>query len=152
MNLPLRKNLESSPVIDTEINMLFRRLVDLLVNWTVPQLFSYGVSMEDGQDGEHLAQDEVMFKFEHAGASYKLVKCRPVACGRATLSPREQEIVGLVSTGHPNKTIARKLAISQHTVNTHVRRIFGKLGVNSRAEMVAYALQSGLVGHRGHYN
>jgi LuxR family maltose regulon positive regulatory protein len=69
-----------------------------------------------------------------------------------TLSPREQEIVRLVSTGHPNKTIAHKLAISQHTVNTHVRRIFGKLGVNSRAEMVAFALQTGLVSRQTRYN
>jgi DNA-binding CsgD family transcriptional regulator len=152
MNLLLRKKVESSPTLDAEINLLFKRLLDLLVNWTVPQLFSYDVNLQDSQAGGHLASEEVMFQFEHAGVYYKLVKCQPAACGRATLSPREQEIVGLVSTGHPNKTIARKLAISQHTVNTHVRRIFGKLGVNSRAEMVAYALQSGLVGHRGHYN
>jgi two-component system nitrate/nitrite response regulator NarL len=152
MNLQLWKKFESSPTIEAEINMLFRRLLDLLVNWTVPQRITYGVSVQNDHVEEHLVQEEVMLQFEHAGAYYKLVKCRPAPCGRATLSPREQEIVGLVSTGHPNKTIARKLAISQHTVNTHVRRIFGKLGVNSRAEMVAYALQSGLVAHRGHYN
>jgi DNA-binding CsgD family transcriptional regulator len=152
MNLQLRKNPESSPALEAEINLLFRRLLDLLANWAVPQLIAYSVSRQEDQDRDHLAQEEVVLQFEHAGAYYKLVQCLPATCGRATLSPREQEIVGLVSTGHPNKTIARKLAISQHTVNTHVRRIFGKLGVNSRAEMVAYALQSGLVGHRGHYN
>ena len=67
-------------------------------------------------------------------------------------SPREQEIVRLVSYGHPNKAIARQLAISQHTVNTHVRRIFDKLGVNSRAEMVAFALQTGLMASHVRYN
>jgi DNA-binding CsgD family transcriptional regulator len=152
MNLQVWKQLESSPAHEAEINMLLRRLVDLLVNWTVPQLVAYGVCTQDGRGEEQLAPEEIVLQFEHAGASYKLVKCRPTVCARTTLSPREQEIVGLVSTGHPNKTIARKLAISQHTVNTHVRRIFGKLGVNSRAEMVAYALESGLVAHRCHYN
>lgn len=53
------------------------------------------------------------------------------------LSPREQEIVRLVAAGHPNKVIAAVLDISYWTVGTHLRRIFGKLGVTSRAAMVA---------------
>ena len=53
------------------------------------------------------------------------------------LSPREQEIVRLVAEGHPNKIIAAELAISAWTVGTHLRRIFAKLGVGSRAAMVA---------------
>jgi len=53
------------------------------------------------------------------------------------LSPREQEIVRLVAEGHPNKIIAAELDISAWTVGTHLRRIFAKLGVASRAAMVA---------------
>ena len=53
------------------------------------------------------------------------------------LSPREQEIVRLVAEGHPNKIIAAELAISAWTVSTHLRRIFAKLRVGSRAAMVA---------------
>lgn len=53
------------------------------------------------------------------------------------LSPREHEIVRLVAEGHPNKLIAAELAISAWTVGTHLRRIFAKLGVGSRAAMVA---------------
>ena len=61
------------------------------------------------------------------------------------LSPREQEIVRLVAKGYPNKTIAGVLDISPWTVSTNLRRIFAKLAVNSRAEMVASALVTGLV-------
>lgn len=53
------------------------------------------------------------------------------------LSPREKEIVRLVAKGLPNKTIAAILDISPWTVATHIRRVFGKLGVRSRAAMIA---------------
>lgn len=55
----------------------------------------------------------------------------------ADLSPRESEIVRLVAEGMPNKGIAEILDISPWTVATHIRRIFTKLGVHSRAHMVA---------------
>jgi DNA-binding CsgD family transcriptional regulator len=61
-------------------------------------------------------------------------------CSQASeiaLSPREREIVQLVAKGLPNKTIAMVLDISPCTVATHLRRVFVKLGVSSRAEMVA---------------
>jgi DNA-binding CsgD family transcriptional regulator len=58
------------------------------------------------------------------------------------LSPRELEIVRMVAQGHQNKTIAGILNISTWTVCAHVRRIFAKLGVSSRAAMVARLLQN----------
>ena len=58
------------------------------------------------------------------------------------LSPREQEIVRLVAKGLPNKTIAAILDISPWTVATHLRRVFGKLGVRSRAAMIASLFDS----------
>jgi DNA-binding CsgD family transcriptional regulator len=62
-----------------------------------------------------------------------------------TLSPRETEIVRLVAKGLPTKTIADVLDVSLWTVATHLRRVFAKLQVNSRAEMVARALAEGLI-------
>jgi len=53
------------------------------------------------------------------------------------LSPREREIARLVARGYPNKVIAGILEISTWTVGTHLRRIFAKLNINSRAAMVA---------------
>ncbi len=61
------------------------------------------------------------------------------------LSPRELEIVRLVAKGHPNKTIAAILDISPWTVATHLRRAFDKLGVKSRAEVVARAFKESLL-------
>ena len=57
------------------------------------------------------------------------------------LTPREREIARMVAAGYPNKTIARVLDISAWTVGTHLRRIFLKLGVTSRAAMVAVLLE-----------
>jgi DNA-binding CsgD family transcriptional regulator len=64
---------------------------------------------------------------------------------RPTLSPREREIVRMVSKGYPTKTIAAVLDISAWTVSTHLRRIFTKLGVRTRAAMVARAIRDGLI-------
>ena len=56
---------------------------------------------------------------------------------RHALSPRELQIARLVADGATNRAIASSLDISLWTVSTHMRRIFAKLGVCSRAEMVA---------------
>ena len=53
------------------------------------------------------------------------------------LTPREAEIAGLVAAGSTDRTIATRLGISTWTVGAHIRRIFAKLGVSSRAAMVA---------------
>jgi DNA-binding CsgD family transcriptional regulator len=55
----------------------------------------------------------------------------------ARLTSREQEIVALVQGGQSNREIARSLSLSARTVEGHLYRIFAKLGVNSRAELLA---------------
>jgi DNA-binding NarL/FixJ family response regulator len=61
------------------------------------------------------------------------------------LTPREIEVLQLLAEGLPNKTIARQLGISEHTVKFHVNAIFGKLGVQSRTEAVVRATRLGLL-------
>jgi DNA-binding CsgD family transcriptional regulator len=51
----------------------------------------------------------------------------------------------MIAKGYPNKTIAAVLEISAWTVGTHLRRIFSKLHVSSRAAMVANLMQTGLL-------
>ena len=62
------------------------------------------------------------------------------AKGTALLSRREQEVVRSVADGLTNREIAAQLKISEHTVKNYLFRIFDKLGVSSRVEMILYAL------------
>ena len=61
------------------------------------------------------------------------------------LTPRESEVLQMLASGLPNKEIAAKLAISEHTVKFHVASIMGKLGAASRTEAVALGIRRGLV-------
>ena len=61
------------------------------------------------------------------------------------LSPREREILALLSEGRSQKQIAAALLISSKTVATHIQHLLSKLDVHSRAEAVAAAYQRGLV-------
>ncbi len=62
-----------------------------------------------------------------------------------SLTPREIEVLQLLSQGLPNKGIAQRLGISDHTVKLHVSAILGKLGVQSRGEAIVQAVRLGLV-------
>jgi DNA-binding CsgD family transcriptional regulator len=66
----------------------------------------------------------------------------PVALG---LSPREREVVQLVAAGLRNKEIALHLQISEKTVKFHLGRIFDKLGVDSRTELLLRAIAEGML-------
>lgn len=62
-----------------------------------------------------------------------------------TLTPREAEVLNLIAEGLPNKTIAARLSISEHTVKFHVNAILTKLGAQSRTEAVVRATRLGLI-------
>jgi DNA-binding CsgD family transcriptional regulator len=59
------------------------------------------------------------------------------------LSPREREILGLLSQGLSGEEAAEKLFLSSETVRTHVRNAMAKLGASTRVHAVALALQRG---------
>jgi len=61
------------------------------------------------------------------------------------ITPREREILTLVTQGNANKEIAATLGISEDTVKQHVSRILVKLKVNDRAQATAEAIRRGLV-------
>jgi two-component system nitrate/nitrite response regulator NarL len=61
------------------------------------------------------------------------------------LTPRESEVLQLLSLGLANKAIAARLGISDHTAKFHVNAILGKLGVQSRSEAIVRASRLGLV-------
>jgi two-component system response regulator NreC len=62
-----------------------------------------------------------------------------------TLSEREHEVLRLLALGHTNQEIAKQLVISVRTAETHRAHIMEKLEVSSRAELVRYALDRGLL-------
>jgi DNA-binding CsgD family transcriptional regulator len=65
------------------------------------------------------------------------------AQSRATslLAAREAEVANLVAESLSNKEIARKLGISEHTVSNYLFRIYNKLGISSRVELVLYLMR-----------
>jgi DNA-binding CsgD family transcriptional regulator len=67
------------------------------------------------------------------------------AMGRVRLSPREQEVLGLVARGMTNAEIAATLVLSEHTVHRHVANILAKLGTSSRAAAAATATELNLL-------
>jgi DNA-binding CsgD family transcriptional regulator len=84
---------------------------------------------------------------EHDGARYLLLRGEPAAArdDAVPLSSRELEIARMIARGHTNRTVAAVLEISPWTVATHLRRIFAKLDVGSRAAMVARLVGQGVV-------
>ena len=61
------------------------------------------------------------------------------------LSAREVEVLRLVATGMTNAEVADQLFLSPRTVHAHLHRIFGKIGVSSRAAATRFAMEHGLV-------
>ncbi|HEV8637956.1 MAG TPA: AAA family ATPase [Chloroflexota bacterium] len=65
--------------------------------------------------------------------------------GQAPLSPRELEVARLVAEGLTTAGIAERLVVSPRTVTTHLDNIYGRLGISSRAALVRYVAESGLL-------
>lgn len=62
-----------------------------------------------------------------------------------SLTPRETEILDLMSEGLPNKTIAGRLSISERTVTTHIANIYSKLHVNNRVSAIQEAMRRRII-------
>jgi DNA-binding NarL/FixJ family response regulator len=66
------------------------------------------------------------------------------------LSPGEYEVIHLVSKGYANTEIARQLSVSVRTVERHCSVSMKKLGLQNRAELMAYTVQKGIL-NKGEY-
>lgn len=120
---------------DSDVEDLLRQIVEQLHLAQVP----------GDLRGNHAGMQEVL-DVDLDGEHYTLVRSTVnIPEPQLTLSPREREIIRLVAKGLPNKAIASVLDISQWTVATHLRRVFAKLEVSSRAEMVARVLKDDLL-------
>ena len=65
------------------------------------------------------------------------------ASGDKLLTSREEQVVALVADGLSNRNIAGELGLSEHTVKKYLFRIFEKLGISNRVELVLYAVHHG---------
>jgi DNA-binding NarL/FixJ family response regulator len=70
---------------------------------------------------------------------------RPGRAQSDALSAREREVLALVASGLPNKSIARRLDISEKTVKAHLTRVFSVLGVSDRTSAALWAQRHGIV-------
>ena len=81
-------------------------------------------------------------------AAPAVAEYRPATATAAVPEPlteRELEVLSLIADGDSNQEIARKLVVTLATVKTHVNHIFGKLGAESRVQVVARARATGLL-------
>ena len=106
-----------------------------------------GCNNEVRQDAH---SEEVLLDVDVDGARYLFIRLPKASQLPVQLTPREREIARLVALGHSNKIIADVLSISSWTVCTHLRRIFSKLGVSSRAAMVAHVSETKRAAAAGH--
>ena len=94
-------------------------------------------------DSEHLVQSvrETMRRDVHLGAvtdGYRPVEVR----GFAQLTPREREVLQLITNGQSNKEAGRELGISPRTIEVHRARVMEKLGARNTADLMRIVLTS----------
>lgn len=101
---------------------------------------------------EMLARDGPRFEAAlvraYASTFIRTKRTQPAAAavpGDFDLTARESEILALLVEGLTNKEIAQRLVVSPRTIETHVERVLGKLGVGSRSRAIAKAVRTGLV-------
>ncbi len=97
-----------------------------------------------------MPQDDLLavIRSVHAGRRHVPAEVAAVLAehlGEEELTPREIEVLRLVGNGRKNKQIADQLAISENTVNFHIKNILGKLGANDRTHAVTIAVRRGLL-------
>jgi DNA-binding NarL/FixJ family response regulator len=93
-------------------------------------------SVQDGQIWVDQTATEFLLEAIRKPIPIPLVDAK----GRVLLSEREQTIVRAVAEGLTNRGIANQLDLSEHTVKNYIFRIFDKLGVSSRVELILYTM------------
>jgi DNA-binding NarL/FixJ family response regulator len=121
------QNCEVSDRLESGLRYLLRNAEDAIIQ------------KRDDESDQEIILDLIL-----EGQRYLLIRTT-VPTKQIDLSPREQEIAQLIMKGFPNKAIALTLGISPCTVATYMQRIFNKVGVNSRVEVVAKLLQTGIM-------
>jgi DNA-binding CsgD family transcriptional regulator len=81
----------------------------------------------------------VRSRLRELGVRRRLVTAEPVTRGWAAMTTSEVAVARLVAEGLTNREVAERLFVSPHTVSSHLRHVFSKLGINSRVELARHA-------------
>ncbi|VAW94247.1 hypothetical protein MNBD_GAMMA21-2067 [hydrothermal vent metagenome] len=100
------------------------------------QILKHLINILDGQPTVAPAIAYQMLGYFHRQPNFE---------NQEALSDRESEILKLIASGHKRASVAEKLSISLNTVATHLKTIYRKLNINSRAEATMEALRRGLI-------
>lgn len=95
--------------------------------------------VRDGEIWINREQMEFLIEVVTQVPSLRVVNAR----GDTLLTAREEQVVSLVAEGLSNREVANELRLSEHTVKKYLFRIFDKLGISSRVELVLYAVNHG---------
>ena len=112
---------------------------------------AFGYVLKEAADSElidALRQVAAGERYVHPALGARMAVAEAEASARAEddpLSDREREVLRLLALGHTNQEIAKTLFISVRTAETHRAHIMQKLRLNTRAELVRYALAQGLL-------
>ena len=107
-----------------------------------------GYYLKEGADVELVAAVRELARggrYIHHALGARLAAAEVEARAPSLLSDREQEVLRLLALGHTNQEIATLLFISVRTAETHRSNIMQKLGFGTRAELVRYAIEHGLL-------
>ena len=96
-------------------------------------------SVHQGQVWANSEQLQYLIEVVTQVPSLRVVNAR----GLKLLTPREEQVVALVADGLSNRAVAHELSLSEHTIKKYLFRIFDKLGISSRVELVLYAVSHG---------
>src|SRR6266508_2296056 len=92
--------------------------------------------------GQGLTNDEAAALASRLGSTSGAGEARTPA--QALLSPREREVVTLITRGLTNRQIADALVIGERTVHTHVANVMAKLELSSRTQIAAWGVERGI--------
>ena len=95
------------------------------------------IAVHRGQVWANTAQKQLLLK-----ALREVTPTRALSSpGMRSLAMRETQVANLVAEGVPTKELATRLSITEHTVNNYLFRIYNKLGISSRVELVLYLMR-----------
>jgi LuxR family maltose regulon positive regulatory protein len=111
-----------------------------------PPLLSLALQAENLTSEAHAFIKELLRLSGHGKMDARMAPAEIAALSAsASISPREQDVLRLMSEGYSNREIAVALSISESTVKTHVANIYSKLNVKSRVQAITYAKELKLV-------